>query len=158
MTDKADSKQIRQMAEEIFELQKLSWLSAMRNDTKNRHDLSESEFLTLDFLTKNESLSVGEIQRSIGVLPAQMSRVIRSLENKANQALVECRLNPHDKRKIDVSLTAQGRKAHQAYQSARMATTIGILTGLDESDLIDLMRIMRTIKEKLVQAYQSAES
>src|SRR5258705_397352 len=43
-------------------------------------DLKEVEYLTLALLQQNESMIVGEIQRLLGVLPAQMSRIIRSLE------------------------------------------------------------------------------
>jgi hypothetical protein len=42
-------------------------------------------------------------------LPAQMSRIIRSLEARERPMIV-CRINPQDKRKIDVCLTAAGEK------------------------------------------------
>src|SRR5437764_435119 len=67
--------------------------------------LKEFEFLTLAVLHTHERMIVGEIQRILGVLPAQMSRIIRSLENRQTP-LIECQINPHDKRKVDVRLTA----------------------------------------------------
>src|SRR5437870_211463 len=66
-------------------------------------DLKEVEFLTLSILQHHDTLIVGEIQRMLGVLPAQMSRIIRSLEAR-ERPLIACRINPHDKRKIDVAL------------------------------------------------------
>ncbi len=152
VTNQSDNEQIQQMAEEIFELTKLSWISGASDGAKDEYDLSESEFLTLDLLTKREPMNVGELQRSIGVLPAQMSRIIRSLEGKAERPLVECRLNPNDKRKIDVSLTDTGRQAHHAYQSDKLALTIDVLGDLAESDRSEFMRILRIIRQKFVQA------
>jgi CRISPR system Cascade subunit CasE len=48
---------------------------------------------------------VGDIQRLLGVLPAQMSRIIRSLENR-DRPLIACHINPRDKRKVDVVMHA----------------------------------------------------
>src|SRR4051812_1598542 len=62
-------------------------------------DLKEDEFLTLSILHQHETLIVGDIQRQLGVLPAQMSRIIRSLEDR-DQPLIACSINPQDKRKI----------------------------------------------------------
>src|SRR3954469_17537063 len=70
-------------------------------------DLKEVEFLTLSILRQHGSLIVGDIQRLLGVLPSQMSRIIRSLEAREHP-LISCRINPQDKRKIDVFLTPAG--------------------------------------------------
>src|SRR3954468_3854296 len=56
-------------------------------------DLKEVEFLTLSILYHQGTLIVGDIQRQLGVLPAQMSRVIRSLENR-ERPLIACHINP----------------------------------------------------------------
>src|SRR5262245_41254608 len=82
-------------------------------------DLKEVEYLTLALLQQNQLMIVGEIQRILGVLPAQMSRIIRSLEAR-ERPLIGCRINTHDKRKIDVCLTPAGEKALQDYCSPRI--------------------------------------
>src|SRR5829696_4839015 len=79
-------------------------------------ELKEIEFLTLSLLHQRETLIVGDIQRQLGVLPAQMSRIIRSLEAR-ERPLISCRINPQDKRKIDVALTPEGLAAFKDYQS-----------------------------------------
>ena len=155
MPTTSPTEQIRQMAEEIFELQKLSWMGAAAMEQDSEHELSESEFLALDLLTKTESMNVGELQRAVGVLPAQMSRVIRNLERKSDKPLVACSLNPDDKRKIDVSLTDAGRQAHEAYQSSKLATAIGVLSELDQTDRTDFMRLLGVIREKMAQVLMS---
>jgi DNA-binding MarR family transcriptional regulator len=155
LSTQSASQQIQAMAEEIFELQKLSWIGQASNEEKDEFDLSESEFLTLDMLVKNDSMTVGELQRSIGVLPAQMSRVIRNLERKAKKPLVNCALNPEDKRKIDVSISPTGQKAHRGYQAMKVAKSISVLSELDEDDRVQLMRLLGLIREKLMNLYLS---
>ncbi len=80
---------------------------------------------------------VGDIQRLLGVLPAQMSRVIRSLEAR-DRPLIVCRINPHDKRKIDVCLTAAGDKALTEYREYRVRAIADLLRRLPEDDLEDV--------------------
>jgi DNA-binding MarR family transcriptional regulator len=145
----AQNKQIEQIAEEIFELTKLSWIAGANQRQRDEYDLTESEFLTLDMLIKRNSVTVGELQRSVGVLPAQMSRIIRSLERKPGQPLVACSLNPDDKRKIDVTLTDAGRKAHHSYQSSKLAATIEVLAELEDKDRIEFCRLLRIFKDAI---------
>lgn len=150
MSDAVQPIRVEQMAEEVFDLAKFVWIAGGAQHQKDEYDLSESEFLTLDMLTKTDSLTVGELQRGVGVLPAQMSRLIRNLERKGERPLVACSLNPDDKRKIDVTITQEGRKAHHAYQSAKLAATIDVLNELDEKDRSELIRIIRQIKSKML--------
>ncbi|MCH7991698.1 MAG: MarR family transcriptional regulator, partial [Gemmatimonadetes bacterium] len=59
-------------------------------------------------LTKTEVVTVGELQKSIGILPAQMSRLLRGLEDKSGTGLVASSINPQDRRKVDVTITDDG--------------------------------------------------
>ncbi len=149
MSPEPTAADLEQMSEEILELTKLGMLA--RNAPRKRKgagiDLSESEFLTLDFLCKEGSLTIGELQKRIRVLPAQMSRVIRALESKTSKPLITCRINTHDKRRIDVSATDDGRRARQQYRDARLSNTVKILAGLDPHDRREFMRILGRIRE-----------
>jgi DNA-binding MarR family transcriptional regulator len=140
------ARQLQEFAEEIFELSKDVWASQTRSKAKDQTEITETEFLALDLLVKSQPLSVGEIQRHIGVLPAQMSRVIRSLESKGDKPLIACHINPEDKRKIDVEITPAGRKAHQSYREHKLGSTLKILQSLDEDDRAEFMRILRLIR------------
>jgi DNA-binding MarR family transcriptional regulator len=111
-------------------------------------DLKEVEFLTLTLLSQSDTLIVGEIQRQLGVLPAQMSRIIRSLEDR-DRPLIACRINPNDKRKIDVALTPAGRVAYQDYQTGRVRGIVSLLAKLPEEDLEDLGRVLEKIHDLL---------
>src|SRR5205823_4495095 len=108
-------------------------------------DLKEVEYLTLALLQQNQSMIVGEIQRLLGVLPAQMSRIIRSLEDR-ERPLIACRINPQDKRKIDVCLTPAGDKALQDYRTPRIRGIADLLTRLSEDDLEELNRLLDKLR------------
>src|SRR5205807_6176815 len=95
-------------AKDLFEVVTQLGLATLRG-RRRAGGLKEVEFLTLAILHEHGSMIVGDIQRFLGVLPAQMSRIIRSLENR-DRPLIACQINPQDKRKVDVCLTAWGEK------------------------------------------------
>jgi len=149
MKTEASRRQLAEMAAEIFELSNLGSVARARARPAGSGEelqITETEFLALDALTKSGPLTVGEIQKRVGVLPAQMSRVIRSLESKADAPFVECSINPKDRRKIDVAITAPGAAAHRAYPHSRLSMTMEVLSGLRPEDRDEFIRILRTIR------------
>ncbi|HZT80329.1 MAG TPA: MarR family transcriptional regulator [Gemmataceae bacterium] len=110
---------------------------ALPRGRRRAGDLKDIEFLTLSVLSGHGTLIVGDIQRLLGVLPAQMSRIIRSLEAR-ERPLIACRINPSDKRKIDVCLTAAGEKALADYREQRVRAIADLLRRLPEEDLEDV--------------------
>jgi DNA-binding MarR family transcriptional regulator len=138
---------VQELAQNLFDLITQFCLVAPRNRRRSG-DLKEVEFLTLSLLHHHETLIVGEIQRQLGVLPAQMSRIIRSLETR-ERPLIACRINPQDKRKIDVALTPEGISAFQDYQTARIGSIANMLGKLAEEDLEDLQRLLLKIHDTI---------
>ncbi len=128
------------IAHELFEVVTQICLSTLRG-RRRLGDLKEIEFLTLAILQANGTMIVGDIQRILGVLPAQMSRVIRSLENR-ERPLIQCRINPRDKRKIDVCLTPFGDKSLLDYQGARVGRIVELLQDLADEDQEELIRAL----------------
>ena len=131
------------IAQELFEVVTQICLSTLRG-RRRLGDLKEIEFLTLAILQANGTMIVGDIQRILGVLPAQMSRVIRSLENR-ERPLIECRINPRDKRKIDVCLTTFGEKSLFDYQGVRVGRIVDRLQNLSEEDQEELIRALNKL-------------
>jgi len=113
-------------------------------------DLKEVEFLTLSLLQQQDTMIVGEIQRQLGVLPAQMSRILRGLETR-DRPLIACRINPHDKRKVDVTLTSAGLRSLREYQAARVQQITALLARLGEGDLDCLNRLLDRFQHLLAQ-------
>src|ERR1051325_3559944 len=90
-----------EVARELFEVLTQLGLAA-RRARRGEGGLKEVEFHTLAILLERGTMIVGDIQRLLGVLPAQMSRIIRALEGRPTP-LISCRIHPRDKPKIDVS-------------------------------------------------------
>lgn len=128
------------IAHELFQLVTQICLSTLRG-RRRLGELKEVEFLTLSLLQSNGTMIVGDIQRLLGILPAQMSRVIRALENR-ERPLIQCRINPRDKRKIDVYLTPHGEKVLLEYQSKRVGRIVERLQQLSEDDQDELVRAL----------------
>src|SRR5262249_53177719 len=108
----------------------------------------ESQYLTLDLVIRANGIpTVGELQRSIGVLPAQMSRIIRSLETNFEKPLIHCQLNQADKRRIDVAITDEGRRLYNEFRAARLAKTREILQVFCVEARRKFVRICQRIRE-----------
>jgi len=134
-----------QMAGEIFELYKLVAIARSRRPAGHA-DLSETEYLTLDTLSYAAPLTIGEVQKRIGVVPAQMSRIVRALEEKDGKGFVACSINKADRRRIDISLTTEGRAALDAYRTSRLGSMHEILKVLGPKDRLEFMRMLREIR------------
>jgi DNA-binding MarR family transcriptional regulator len=139
--------QLALISRELFELVTHITMSALRGRRRSE-DLKELEFLTLSILQDQGTMIVGDIQRLLGVLPAQMSRIIRSLEN-GEKPLIACRINASDKRKIDVCLTDFGEKTLVEYQSIRVARIGKLLSNLSEEEQEDLLRVLEKLNSTM---------
>jgi DNA-binding MarR family transcriptional regulator len=137
-----ESRQLEAIAQEMFRLNFMFWTLRHRNRITDPFDLTDPEFVTLDTLAERGMCTVGEIQQVLDVRPAQMSRIIRSLENKLAKALIACSINPTDKRKINVSITEQGRKARDDYKSRWISSNVKLLKGLSDSEQVELERLI----------------
>ncbi len=143
---------LNQLADEVFELSTVTATLRSRARRARPEELSEPEFLALHLLAKYSPITVGQIQQQIGILPAQMSRIIRSLEGKGAGPLVRCSINEQDRRKINVELTDAGRVAHETYRAARRVMTIEFLSHLSQEDRATFMRLIRSFRERIAKA------
>src|SRR2546428_6295804 len=134
---------VEDIAHELFQVVTQICLSTLRG-RRRAGDLKEVEFLTLSLLQAHGIMIVGDIQRVLGVLPAQMSRVIRALENR-ERPLIQCRINSRDKRKIDVDLTANGERALIEYQGKRVGRIVEQLSHLTDDDQDDMIRTLNKL-------------
>ncbi len=138
---------VDELAQRLFDVFTQFCLAVPRG-RRRLGDLKEVDTLTLSLLRQHGTMIVGDIQRLLGVLPAQMSRIIRSLETR-EQPFIACRINPTDKRKIDVVLTPAGQLAFQEYQTARICAISQLLTKMGEEDLDDLQILLGKMHDLL---------
>jgi DNA-binding MarR family transcriptional regulator len=149
LSETQNQEQLEALGEEIFELTKIVARARAQASNKHVETLTETENLTLDLLSKKAVMTVGEIQKAVGVLPAQMSRIVRSLEDKAGSAYIECNINPQDRRMINVSITTAGQKALSGYRKARLAMIMRILSVLDSEEREGFMGMLRKMRENI---------
>lgn len=142
------------IAEDLLEIVTQVCLSAPRV-RRREADLKEIEFQTLAILQERGTMIVGDIQRILGVLPAQMSRIIRALENRPEQ-FISCRINPSDKRKINVCLTEAGEKALQQFQTVRVRRIADLLADLSEEEQEILTQLLDRVRGLLDRSHLSA--
>ena len=138
---------LEEIAQDLFDVITHLGLVAPRNRRRSG-DLKEIEYLTLAILHDRGTMIVGDIQRILGVLPAQMSRVIRALESR-EAPFIACRINAHDKRKIDVDLTDAGQKAFLDYQAVRIGRIVELLHDLSDEDQDNLVRLLLKMRALL---------
>lgn len=140
MVATARGARIDDVARELFELLTHLGVSTRRGRRRDS-TLKEAEFHALSMLQERGTMIVGDIQRLLGVLPAQMSRIIRSLENRP-QPLIACHINPRDKRKIDVQLTDAGEKALLEFQDIRVRRIADQLHDLSDDEQSHLLQLL----------------
>jgi DNA-binding MarR family transcriptional regulator len=156
-SDSSPHSAVARAAEEIFELTKVGWLLRTRRRRKDMLDLTETEFLTIDLVAREESMTVGQLRKHVGVLPAQMSRILRSLERRGDKPLIRCAINPADRRRIDVTITEAGKKAHRAFRESRVSQSVETLSQLPPQDVREFMRIMEKFRSLLVPQLEATE-
>lgn len=138
---------IEEIAVEAFEVLTRLVLAAPPR-RRRLGDLKEIEFLTLAMLQGRGTMIVGDIQRRLGVLPAQMSRIIRALEDRP-QPMVTCHINPRDKRKVNVRMTPAGEKALHDYQTLRVNRITGLLRDLPADLQEEVGRVLDKLRDRL---------
>jgi len=146
------ARRLEEIAQDLYEVITHLCMAAPRR--RRGGDLKEIEYLALALLQDRRTMIVGDMQRLLGVLPAQMSRVIRSLEAR-QWPLIECRINSQDKRKIDVALTEAGEKALVEYQGVRVRRIAELLRDLPDEDQESLVHLLEKVRNSLANQVSS---
>ncbi len=153
--NKQESAKIENLAEEILRLQLMFWKMRHINRIDDPYDLNEAEYAALDALSENKEITVGQLQRILDVRSAQMSRIIRSLENKSGAKLVECSLNPNDKRKINVKMTETGKKAYNEYRNRRISANFELIMDLDPQERENLGKLLESYRKAIAKRLET---
>ncbi len=144
----ASETRLDEIAQSLFDLATYVCLAGPRGRRRGG-DLREIEFLALSLLQERPTMIVGEMQRRLGVLPAQMSRIVRSLEDRG-EPLISCRINARDKRKVDVCLTEAGTRALADYHATRVGQITDLLRELGDEEREELGRLLDKVRSTLM--------
>jgi len=124
-----------QLAEAILAMSKKSWIEASRETA----EITESEFLALDYLAEVGTATVGEAQQRIKVVPAQMSRLLRRLQSAG---FVTSDINREDRRRVDMTISESGRAVHAKYRKAKLAPIVAALERLSSDEREAFMKLV----------------
>jgi len=106
-------------------------------------DISESlrgEMFVLKYIALREEPTLpGEISREVNISTARIAATLNSLEKKV---LVTRRIDPDDRRRILVELTAAGRALVEEHTQELLDMVSGILCALGETDAREFVRIL----------------
>jgi len=148
-------KELESQADEVFGVTRLVATLRSRMQAKMPEELSEAEFVTLDLLVHQGTMIVGDLQRAVGILPAQMSRLLRGLGEKGGAPFVTSSINSQDRRKVDIQITDAGRAAYERYRTARRTTALEFLEQMGPEDRNNFMRMLRSFRESIDKRMQN---
>lgn len=128
------------LGEELYSL-----LAELLNRKMNRtvQDSIRGEYGTLHYLTyiKNGT-TAGELTKHLHVVPGRMTDILSSLEYKG---LIERKRNEKDRRKTEVTITAEGRREAKKKRDAIRKEYAGMFKILGKKDTIELIRLLRIV-------------
>jgi DNA-binding MarR family transcriptional regulator len=123
-------------------------LHQISEQSLNDAELSHAQYRVLMHLFfaeqvgERDDLNPSEISERHGVSRNTISSLIRSLED---EGLVERRLDPHDRRRFNISLTADGRARVTAYSRHHLATINQCFAALDIAEQETLLQLLRKV-------------
>lgn len=95
-------------------------------------------------LNRNQhmQMAAGEISRQLGMTTSRIAAVLNSLEKKQ---LIVRRVDPKDRRRVMVSLTAEGIACHERKDARFRKHMTRFLELLGEKDARDFVRLMKRV-------------
>ena len=132
----------------IAEVYELAGLSRRTSDEMAReHGQTAARWHVMSVLDE-ESLSVADVARRLGLAPQSVQRVVNDLKELR---CVSVRPNPRDKRAPLVTLTAAGRTSHDALFAASEVDRLSMLerSGLHAAELDEARRTIRVLIDSL---------
>ena len=106
-------------------------------------DIAPSHSRALGVLMQHQALRLSELSDHLHIAPRSTTDVVDGLQERG---LIERTPDPHDRRAMLVSLTAEGHRVGTAIRAARDADAEQFFGALSHADRDDLARILRTLR------------
>ena len=129
-------------------LSELFWSVARRLRHSSRQslapwDIAPSHSRALSVLMQHQALRLSDLSDHLHIAPRSTTDVVDGLQERG---LIQRSPDPHDRRAMLVSLTAEGRRAGTAIRAARDADAERFFGALSDADRNELARILRTLR------------
>jgi DNA-binding MarR family transcriptional regulator len=112
-----------------------------------QHKITFSQYQHLRQLWQEDGLAQVELSRRIGIETASSTAVIDQLEKLG---LIRRKRDPHDRRRIIVTLTPSGRALEKPLDDCAIAVNLRARAGLSKADVADVFetvgRIIRNLR------------
>ena len=112
---------------------------------RHRADLSVPQFRALGFVRRHPGASLSEVAEHLGLTLSAMSTL---MDNLVTRDLVVRAINPQNRRRATLTLTALGRStlaAAHADTQARLADMLAVLPAHERAVVVRAMHLLRPI-------------
>ncbi len=107
-------------------------------------NVSHQQFEVIVLLDEEGTLQVAEIGRRLQIAKAQMTQVMDKL---SDLGLIERKINPSDRRAINISLSPRGRTVLEANKVRLRNAVKETMSALSDEDLEELSASLRKVQE-----------
>ncbi len=101
----------------------------------------------LDYISRNEGCIMSDIVKELRLTP---STATRQTDQLVDLKLVHRKQSVSDRRKVELSLTTQGKKISRQFLNHRMENIRPILDSLTGQELVILMKFLGSVVERLL--------
>jgi DNA-binding MarR family transcriptional regulator len=108
------------------------------------NDLSVPQFRTLGFLNRNPGASLSDLAEHLGITRATASATIERL---VRRGLVNRTDDPQERRRLILTLTADGLEHLQQARQATYSSVAGVLSELSEAKLVQVVQGLALLGE-----------
>ena len=110
------------------------------------HQLGQTLFI-LDYISRNDGCIMSDIAKELKLTP---STATRQTDQLVDLKLVNRKQSISDRRKVELSLTVQGKKISRQFLDHRMGNIKPILDSLSKQELAVLMKFLGSVVERLL--------
>jgi len=111
-------------------------------DELSMHGVTFSQYQHLRHLWQNDGLAQVELSRRIGIETASSTAVLDQLDKRA---LIRRQRDPHDRRRVIVTLTPAGRALERPLENCAIAVNKRARAGLSPAKVAALFAMIRTV-------------
>jgi DNA-binding MarR family transcriptional regulator len=105
--------------------------------------LSVPQFRTLVFIERSGGTSLGSVAEHLGLTPPSACKIVDGLEARDLITRVQ---SPEDRRRVNLDITAEGKRAIADARRETHKSLSGILSGLDQRELAVITQSMEALR------------
>ncbi len=134
-------------ASDLFSHILLKALSLHLIDEISEHQVSLAQLQAIRFLRYHSDVMMGDLAAGLAISYPSATNMVKRLEKRG---LAKRRINPNDKREVQVSLTDSGRELADRMERERISRLEEVLDRMDANDREALLRGLKAFVQAAV--------